>query len=78
MRERRSAAFSVVICCRACSGYMLPYRLLADVESKLCDAFGVIFDEDANLVHSSIGPGRLSREEDPWRRAERLPQHAPA
>jgi peroxiredoxin len=23
---------------------MLPYRLLADVESKLCDAFGVIVD----------------------------------
>jgi len=22
-----------------------------------------------NLVYSSIGPGRLSREEDPWRRA---------
>jgi len=25
---------------------MLPYRLLADVESKLCDAFGVIVDEN--------------------------------
>lgn len=26
--------------------YMLPFRLLADVESKLCDAFGVIVDEN--------------------------------
>jgi len=26
--------------------YMLQYRLLADVESKLCDAFGVIVDEN--------------------------------
>lgn len=26
--------------------YMLPYRLLADVESRLCDAFGVIVDEN--------------------------------
>jgi peroxiredoxin Q/BCP len=25
---------------------MLPYRLLADVESKLCDALGVIVDEN--------------------------------
>jgi peroxiredoxin Q/BCP len=25
--------------------YMLPFRLLADVDSKLCDAFGVIVDE---------------------------------
>jgi len=25
---------------------MLPYRLLADVESNLCDAFGVIVDEN--------------------------------
>ena len=26
--------------------YMLQYRLLADVESQLCDAFGVIVDEN--------------------------------
>ena len=26
--------------------YLLPYRLLADVESRLCDAFGVIVDEN--------------------------------
>jgi peroxiredoxin Q/BCP len=26
--------------------YMLPFRLLADVESQLCDAFGVIVDEN--------------------------------
>ncbi|MBV8602004.1 MAG: peroxiredoxin [Candidatus Eremiobacteraeota bacterium] len=26
--------------------YMLPFRLLADVESRLCDAFGVIVDEN--------------------------------
>jgi thioredoxin-dependent peroxiredoxin len=26
--------------------YMLPYRLLSDVESRLCDAFGVIVDEN--------------------------------
>lgn len=26
--------------------YMLPFRLLSDVESKLCDAFGVIVDEN--------------------------------
>lgn len=25
--------------------YMLPFRLLADVDSQLCDAFGVIVDE---------------------------------
>jgi peroxiredoxin Q/BCP len=26
--------------------YMLPFRLLSDMESKLCDAFGVIVDEN--------------------------------
>jgi thioredoxin-dependent peroxiredoxin len=26
--------------------YLLPFRLLADVESRLCDAFGVIVDEN--------------------------------
>lgn len=26
--------------------YMLPFRLLSDVESELCDAFGVIVDEN--------------------------------
>ena len=26
--------------------YMLPFRLLSDVESQLCDAFGVIVDEN--------------------------------
>lgn len=26
--------------------YMLPFRLLADVDSQLCDAFGVIVDEN--------------------------------
>ena len=26
--------------------YMLPFRLLADVESRLCDAFGVIVEEN--------------------------------
>ncbi len=26
--------------------YLLPYRLLADVESRLCDAFGVIVPEN--------------------------------
>ncbi len=26
--------------------YLIPYRLLADVESRLCDAFGVIVDEN--------------------------------
>ncbi|HTJ26004.1 MAG TPA: peroxiredoxin [Candidatus Limnocylindria bacterium] len=26
--------------------YLLPYRLLADVEARLCDAFGVIVDEN--------------------------------
>jgi thioredoxin-dependent peroxiredoxin len=26
--------------------YMLPFRLLADVDSRLCDAFGVIVDEN--------------------------------
>lgn len=26
--------------------YMLPFRLLADVESRLCDEFGVIVDEN--------------------------------
>ena len=26
--------------------YLLPFRLLADVDSKLCDAFGVIVDEN--------------------------------
>jgi peroxiredoxin Q/BCP len=26
--------------------YLIPYRLLADVESQLCDAFGVIVDEN--------------------------------
>ena len=26
--------------------YMLPFRLLSDVESRLCDAFGVIVDEN--------------------------------
>ncbi len=26
--------------------YMLPFRLLADVDSALCDAFGVIVDEN--------------------------------
>lgn len=26
--------------------YLIPFRLLADVESKLCDAFGVIVDEN--------------------------------
>lgn len=26
--------------------YMLPFRLLADVEARLCDAFGVIVDEN--------------------------------
>lgn len=26
--------------------YMLPFRLLADVESQLCNAFGVIVDEN--------------------------------
>ncbi len=26
--------------------YLIPFRLLADVESRLCDAFGVIVDEN--------------------------------
>ncbi len=26
--------------------YLIPFRLLADVESQLCDAFGVIVDEN--------------------------------
>ncbi|MBV8151351.1 MAG: peroxiredoxin [Candidatus Eremiobacteraeota bacterium] len=26
--------------------YLIPFRLLADVDSKLCDAFGVIVDEN--------------------------------
>ena len=26
--------------------YLIPFRLLSDVESKLCDAFGVIVDEN--------------------------------
>ncbi len=26
--------------------YLIPFRLLADTESKLCDAFGVIVDEN--------------------------------
>jgi len=26
--------------------YLIPYRLLADVESRLCDAFGVIVEEN--------------------------------
>ena len=26
--------------------YMLPFRLLADVDSQLCNAFGVIVDEN--------------------------------
>ncbi|MBV8073801.1 MAG: peroxiredoxin [Candidatus Eremiobacteraeota bacterium] len=26
--------------------YMLPFRLLADVDARLCDAFGVIVDEN--------------------------------
>lgn len=26
--------------------YLLPFRLLADVEARLCDAFGVIVDEN--------------------------------
>lgn len=26
--------------------YMLPYRLLSDVESRMCDAFGVIVEEN--------------------------------
>jgi peroxiredoxin Q/BCP len=26
--------------------YMIPFRLLSDVESRLCDAFGVIVDEN--------------------------------
>ena len=26
--------------------YMIPFRLLADVDSRLCDAFGVIVDEN--------------------------------
>jgi peroxiredoxin Q/BCP len=26
--------------------YLIPYRLLSDVESRLCDAFGVIVDEN--------------------------------
>jgi peroxiredoxin Q/BCP len=26
--------------------YLIPYRLISDVESRLCDAFGVIVDEN--------------------------------